>query len=330
MKNFILIASTALFLFGCATVHREQPDTTHIAQQCTASSSISLVDEIKYKDSINEVVSYAYLPYAIAAFNTSDVLDPKENNGKHKKNKNFTLEKFQDGWTHKGRIIKDSGLLTDYYYRTKGDGKLEILIAFRGSRFLSLGDWYSNFSPVLSWIPIKDHYDLARESVAEILEEAQKQAQPKQISIITTGHSLGGGLAQHIAYAYPCTTAVVFNTSTVTNKKRLSNPYNPQIIHVRERGDELNAILAIIFPKKKSSEYHEYGVNLTEYGKIQHNSKRMSVSMARVIADCQRRLKEDGIKESKICPFDDKKARILYCESGYGVGERQSKICAKN
>ena len=88
-----------------------------------------------------------------------------------------------------------------------------IAVAFRGTEFFSWSDWMSNFrwfSWLLRFLPTyKDQYTVvAQETGKEILENLKKRIETgrdhyKNVRIITTGHSLGGGLAQHLAYSLP-------------------------------------------------------------------------------------------------------------------------------
>lgn len=85
----------------------------------------------------------------------------------------------------------------------KGD---RIVIVFRGTEFTSLLDWVSN----LRWfrfahlIPfVRDQYTVIAETVGrEFVDTVLKEGLEK-CQIFSTGHSLGGGLAQHFAYSLP-------------------------------------------------------------------------------------------------------------------------------
>jgi Lipase (class 3) len=88
-----------------------------------------------------------------------------------------------------------------------------VAVAFRGTEFFSWSDWMSNFrwfSWLLRFLPTyNDQYTVvARETGKEVLENLRTRIENgrdryKDVRIITTGHSLGGGLAQHLAYSLP-------------------------------------------------------------------------------------------------------------------------------
>ena len=83
-----------------------------------------------------------------------------------------------------------------------------VAVAFGGTVFKNCADWRSN----LRWfLPTKnDEYsavvrELAPRFIEKFLEQAQEMewAFLKQATFYSTGHSLGGGLAQQFAYALP-------------------------------------------------------------------------------------------------------------------------------
>jgi hypothetical protein len=75
----------------------------------------------------------------------------------------------------------------------------EAVIAFRGSDAGDIGDWISN----LRWFvvrPVFDQYDQAQHAIGEIIDKLiASGCRPRRI--FATGHSLGGGLGQHVAFA---------------------------------------------------------------------------------------------------------------------------------
>jgi hypothetical protein len=75
----------------------------------------------------------------------------------------------------------------------------EAVIAFRGTDRTQAGDWLTN----LHWLVGRwffDQYEQVQEAIPDIIRGINAAGcRPRRI--IATGHSLGGGLAQHVAYA---------------------------------------------------------------------------------------------------------------------------------
>lgn len=80
-----------------------------------------------------------------------------------------------------------------------------VAVAFRGTEFTSIKDWISDLRWFLRFVPFyADQYTLVsravgREVVARLAERNDRQ----DLRLVATGHSLGGGLAQHLAYSLP-------------------------------------------------------------------------------------------------------------------------------
>jgi hypothetical protein len=92
-------------------------------------------------------------------------------------------------------------------WEKESENRLEIV--FRGTDFRSWPDWLSN----LRWVNLtrflpgyRDHYTVVSERVGkEILQalDSSKTLSVPNLKLSATGHSLGGGLAQHFAYSLP-------------------------------------------------------------------------------------------------------------------------------
>lgn len=77
----------------------------------------------------------------------------------------------------------------------------EAVVVFRGTVATSFDDWIANFHWFHRLTPIDDYYDQARDNIGTVVAIAERQGCAGRI--IAVGHSLGGGLAQHVAYANP-------------------------------------------------------------------------------------------------------------------------------
>jgi pimeloyl-ACP methyl ester carboxylesterase len=99
----------------------------------------------------------------------------------------------------------------------------EIVVAFRGTDFNQSDDWISNFRWVTRYLPFYDQYEQTRDHIDRMIDAAAKKLGCSPRKVTTVGHSLGGGLAQHAAYAQKpgkgragISKVVVFDPSFVT------------------------------------------------------------------------------------------------------------------
>ncbi len=96
----------------------------------------------------------------------------------------------------------------------------EAVIVYRGTVFSSWDDWVANFHWFHQLTPVYDYYDQARDNIGKAVETAERQG---CANIVTAGHSLGGGLAQHVAYAHRKIRFVyAFDTSFVIGTRDFS------------------------------------------------------------------------------------------------------------
>lgn len=145
-----------------------------------------------------------------------------------------------------------------YYPEGSGQGKprfTQAVIAFRGTengeqqRWI---DWPDNFAAALGHPP-PQHVAAAavlERSIAGLFKEGERG-----LKIVTTGHSLGGGLAQMAAYLSPhVSAAFVFNSSPVTGwtwlrdearRRQFDLVENPQIFRVSQRGEALGVLRSV-------------------------------------------------------------------------------------
>jgi hypothetical protein len=227
-----------------------------------------------------EHISATFLPYAIASLNAYGGTGRASGD----------LAKFDPSWKVVGEPVSDpSGLGYMVFSRTV-DNEDHVLVAFRGTDQIGGEGWatllptatdaLANTSWVTQWFNPWDQYRLAREAFVDIRKQAFARAQGRVVRFHVTGHSLGGGLAVHIARGFPCTAAVVFNTSCVTNRMRFSEPYmDSQVVDIREDRDLLSHTLcapAALFGW--SSQHQLYGAEWIRTRRRQ-NADEMDLAM---------------------------------------------------
>lgn len=87
------------------------------------------------------------------------------------------------------------------WIRTLAGRCQEAVIAYRGTIFNSVDDWIANFRWFHRNTPLFDYYDQARTQIGAVVRVAESRGCAGRI--VAVGHSLGGGLAQHVAYSHP-------------------------------------------------------------------------------------------------------------------------------
>ena len=146
-----------------------------------------------------------------------------------------------------GLTGNDRGLRFTVFAKDEGE-QVRLAVAFRGTDMSSWTDWHSN----LRWfLPGRDQYDVVAELVPAILARAKQEVMARRDQrpvgewlITSTGHSLGGGLAQLFAYKSTAVrAAVAFDPSPVTGYHSCVSDEevhcNVPVWRVYERGEVL-------------------------------------------------------------------------------------------
>lgn len=100
----------------------------------------------------------------------------------------------------------EEGLYFEVWQSTNAPQR--VVVAFRGTDFTSLKDWKANLRWFMRLVPfIEDQYTIvSRRLSVEFRKELERRigsGETERDAVVTaTGHSLGGGLAQHFAYSY--------------------------------------------------------------------------------------------------------------------------------
>ena len=190
----------------------------------------------------------------------------------------------------------------------------EIVIIFEGTNFTELPDWRANLRWFLRFIPgYEDQYTLTAREVAEefytrLISMPEKYSlnpnvdtlyhpNGEPIKIVSAGHSLGGGLAQHFAYTFkqvpstatgPRVTEVfAFDPSPVTgwfsasDPPRTHNAHGLRINRIFEHGEVL-AYIRLFTSRLSSYTEHpsvwEYRYNFDRKANIIRNHSMRSLA----------------------------------------------------
>jgi hypothetical protein len=108
-------------------------------------------------------------------------------------------------------------------WENKSVSPREVVLAFEGSN-PELEDWLTNLRMLrfLNRSRHADQYEFVRPLASDIIDRMTQGEKAGDVRIVTTGHSLGGGLAQCVLYAnayrrdHPVDQAIVFNSTPVT------------------------------------------------------------------------------------------------------------------
>lgn len=175
---------------------------------------------------------------------------------------------------------------------------IDVIVAFRGTQLTSAQDWLSNFSWFVGSFPIATHYDSARLAMAQIMRRLTLEHPGAKFRYVATGHSLGGGLAQHVADGFPCVSSAVFNTSFVTNSFVYQTQYpNHRTSSIFEDRDVLTHIRNTLgLEQADTADYRWYLLKMRPCKENQasllcklddHAMLPIVVGMARFTAACQ-------------------------------------------
>lgn len=307
MRSLLKLLVAIAVLFGAGYVAAEmRPKVARAAlaiepgemQRCDAPK-LQTYPKNQYQ---RRVAANDYLAFAVASLNAYPDGEPK----------GFSLDKHSPEWRRVGTW--DNNDLGFRVYHRDEPGRLTVLTVMRGTNGLEWADWASNLSWLLAWAPIETKYDEARLVFQATRKQAYAAANGRKVSFIIAGHSLGGGLARHLAAAYPCASAAVFNSSIVENRYRLAEPYDPLIVHTFEDLDQLTRLQRLFFVDKETATYKHYRQDaVSNRQEFQHSMTGLAVGMARQVLQCQERRAECPV------PPTDSRARNLYCNS-WGKG----------
>jgi len=142
--------------------------------------------------------------------------------------------------------------------------KKQVVVAFGGTAGSSMDDWRANLRWVLAFFESRDQYTVLTDNFvpAFIAEYRRREGNPewawlKDAHVISTGHSLGGGLSQRFAYSLQAQSGIptvkevfAFDPSPVSGK-RSSPDFSEQavgltIYRIYNRGEVLASLRSLV------------------------------------------------------------------------------------
>ena len=169
-------------------------------------------------------------------------------------------------WTLPGTCYGEGGLYFETYVHRNERGNIDkAVIGIRGTEnntlFEARHDWGANLSGALPFAGAE--YSRAERHITPVIDQLAliPGQNGKSIDIFLSGHSLGGGIAQYMAYLSPkVTAAFTFNTSPVTHWFQMSDEEKKRdpTIHRVYMNKEVLSYVREISSRFNIRRYHRY------------------------------------------------------------------------
>lgn len=328
----VRILKIILILLGTLFFYTPSQASPYSLEEC--SSPIKTVDEnIDKRWNFNaDKVSTAYGLFAAASFDayssTSDAREFLTNPalvklGLHELRWNGEKSRFQDDIT---------GLLFDVYYQENAECVF-VIIAIRGTDFWKPNDWYSNVGWITQFLPIDNQYWEIERQFKKIRSFLKASFKGKPAYFVSTGHSLGGSLAIHLANCFDDFSAVVFDTSFVHLATFCSNRH-PIIVEIYDKEEILSQVRKIVGASRQKHVNNNvlatYGINPYERSNHdwtgQHSMAGMVLGMLRAPLDCMNKKKQRCEIRSFFLHQRFRYQQVLLCDTYAKAQSRRSKF----
>lgn len=237
--------------------------------------------------------------------------------------KTFDFNDAGLGWQDVAERLDRPGGLSIDVYRREYKGVAYIAMAFKGTRGAwSFVDHLSNASWFLRVLHVDDQYAAARAAVMKIRADQAEWINRRPYAFIAVGHSLGGGLAKHVAAAFPCTAAVTFDASPVSNEYILERPFKHQLVDIFEDEDFLSKhVTHALFPVDDfmvDADYQYYRVSTKPVGTDQHSIVGMTTALSRIALVCVANGLHNRPEYARYCRVSEQEAegaRAIWCKA---------------
>lgn len=218
------------------------------------------------------------------------------------------------------------------YHVWHSEKRNELVIAFRGTS--NAPDWwYGNLWPVSHLVSEKTQYSKVQEQVDVILKAAKADPDLASAKVIVTGHSLGGGLAQHALYSYPkgIHQAVVFDPSIITGYTTIKGSERvtqcnctsglgaeAPIIRVYESNEILSNLRIfhkIFYPAHLHIQEVRFNYDSSIWGTHSHSIDALSRALAKDAIEPQQSAAEGWYASTNAsCTAEFKEAQVKACD----------------